>query len=76
MSAPGDINALIDKYAVDTMMSRAELTAVSREYPDEDMVRFMFETKARHPWISWPWLAYAYREAPNITLAAEGSADA
>lgn len=66
------INALIDEYAWNTMLSRAELTAVAREYPDEDMVRFMFEAKARQPYFSWPWLAWAYRLAPTIPSAGEG----
>jgi hypothetical protein len=68
MSERREINDLIDEYAVTTMMSRSELTAVAREYPDEDMVRFMFEAKANNPWVSWLWLAYVYREAPTLTL--------
>jgi hypothetical protein len=69
MSERREINALIDEYAVTTMMSRAELTAVAREYPDEDMVRYMFQAKANNPWASWPWLAWVYRNAPTLTFA-------
>lgn len=68
MSEMCDINALIDEYAVNTAIGREELTAVAREYPDDAMVRFMFEAKAQNPLFSWPWLAWVYQEAPNVTV--------
>lgn len=74
MSGQQGIDALIDEYAVTTMMGRDELAAVAREYEDEEMVRFMFEAKARNPYFSWPWLAYAYHNAGLVRRVDSGSA--